>query len=140
MKIRYNIFLFITLLVFFGCALKHDVPKPMDKDRSVRLPELPSEPPPTEQEYKKAVEKWASQYAEDCTRKRGEKITCAIQSISKPTYGSDRAWCVMVVVRIESIVHKSEAIATKDYLQETIAMKIENGMAQPYSTNLPKCN
>jgi len=140
MKIRYSIFVFIMLPMFFGCAVKQEMPKPMDKDRSVRLPELPSEPPPTEREYKKAVEEWASQYAKDCTRERGEKVTCEVQSISKPTYSPDGAWCVMVVVRIEHKELRAEAIATKDYMQETVAMKIENGKAQPYSSNLPKCN
>jgi hypothetical protein len=135
MKVRYGILFVIMSLVFLGCAVKHDVPKPMIKHPSRPPTVLKSEPPPTEQEYKRAVGEWALQYCEDCTKKLGVKVTCVVQSISKPTYGPDRVWCVMVVIRIVHIGSGSEAIATKDYLQETIAMTIENGKARPYSSN-----
>jgi hypothetical protein len=140
MKIIYSIFLVVTLLMFFGCADKHIRPTQMNNHQPVPLSGMPSEPPPTEQEYEKAVKTWVSQYAEDCTRELGEKVTCSVQSISKPTYSPDRAWCVMVVIRIERMEHGNDVIATKSYRQETIAMTIEKGKAQPYSSNLPKCN
>jgi hypothetical protein len=140
MNDRYSIFLVVTILVFYGCAVKHDVPKPRSRHRPVPLTGLPSEPPPTEQEYKNAVNKWASQHAEDCAKKLGEKVSCVVQSISKPTYTPDRFWCVMVVILIGRTDHADEAIITKKYLQETIAMKIKNGKAQPYSSNMPRCN